>query len=106
MAMSDKMQSMEEMTKSLMEDRKMSKPKTEEGSLVAKEVEVSGAFEDQLMKMYQDMVDQGYRGTFEQFLIDMSLGGEDFDPATAMKVSKLPEGIMQLMNMMKDRKTA
>ena len=97
---------MEEMTKSLMEDRKMSKPKTEEGSLVAKEVEVSGAFEDQLMKMYQDMVDQGYRGTFEQFLIDMSLGGEDFDPATAMKVSKLPEGIMQLMNMMKDRKTA
>jgi len=23
-----------------------------------------------------------------------------------MKVSKLPEGIMQLMNMMKDRKTA
>ena len=106
MAMSDKMQSMEEMTKSLMEDRKMSKPKTEEGSLVAKEVEVSGAFEDQLMKMYKDMVDQGYRGTFEQFLIDMSLGGEDFDPATAMKVSKLPEGIMQLMNMMKNRKTA
>ena len=105
MAMSDKMQSMEEMTKSLMEDRKMSKPKTEEGSLVAKEVEVSGAFEDQLMKMYQDMVDQGYRGTFEQFLIDMSLGGEDFDPATAMKVSKLPEGIMQLMNMMKKRST-
>ena len=105
MAMSDKMPSMEEMTKSLMEDRKMSKPKTEEGSLVAKEVEVSGAFEDQLMKMYQDMVDQGYRGTFEQFLIDMSLGGEDFDPATAMKVSKLPEGIMQLMNMMKKRST-
>ena len=105
MAMSDKMPSMEEMTKSLMEDRKMSKPKTEEGSLVAKEVEVSGAFEDQLMKMYKDMVDQGYRGTFEQFLIDMSLGGEDFDPATAMKVSKLPEGIMQLMNMMKKRST-
>ena len=106
MAMSDKMPSMEEMTKSLMADRKMSKPKTEEGSLVAKEVEVSGAFEDQLMKMYKDMVDQGYKGTFEQFLIDMSLGGEDFDPATAMKISKLPEGIMQLMNMMKDRKTA
>ena len=105
MAMSDKMPSMEEMTKSLMEDRKMSKPKTEEGSLVAKEVEVSGAFEDQLMKMYKDMVDQGYKGTFEQFLIDMSLGGEDFDPATAMKVSKLPEGIMQLMNMMKKRST-
>ena len=105
MAMSDKMPSMEEMTKSLMEDRKMSKPKTEEGSLVAKEVEVSGAFEDQLMKMYKDMVDQGYKGTFEQFLIDMSLGGEDFDPATAMKVSKLPEGIMQLMNMMQNKRT-
>ena len=105
MAMSDKMPSMEEMTKSLMADRKMSKPKTEEGSLVAKEVEVSGAFEDQLMKMYKDMVDQGYKGTFEQFLIDMSLGGEDFDPATAMKVSKLPEGIMQLMNMMQNKRT-
>ena len=106
MAMSDKMPSMAEMTKSLMEDRKMSKPKTEEGSLVAREVQVAGDFENQLMKMYKDMVDQGYKGSFEEFLIDMSLGGEDFDPATAMKVSKLPEGIMQLMNMMKDRKTA
>ena len=106
MAMSDKMPSMEEMTKSLMADRKMSKPKTEEGSLVAREVEVAGDFENQLMKMYKDMVDQGYKGSFEEFLIDMSLGGEDFDPATAMKVSELPEGIMQLMNMMKDRKTA
>ena len=106
MAMSDKMQSMEEMTKSLMEDRKMSKPKTEEGSLVAREVEVAGDFENQLMKMYQDALEQGYKGSFEEYLIDISLGGEDFDPATAMKVSKLPEGIMQLMNMMKDRKTA
>ena len=105
MAMSDKMPSMEEMTKSLMEDRKMSKPKTEEGSLVAKEVEVSGAFEDQLMKMYQDAVEQGYKGSFEEYLIDISLGGEDFDPATAMKVSKLPEGIMQLMNMMQNKRT-
>ena len=34
-----------------------------------------------------------------------SKGGEDFDPATAMKVSKLPEGIMQLMNMMQNRRT-
>ena len=106
MAMSDKMPSMEEMTKSLMEDRKMSKPKTEEGSFVAREVEVAGDFENQLMKMYQDAVEQGYKGSFEEYLIDISLGGEDFDPATAMKVSKLPEGIMQLMNMMKDRKTA
>ena len=106
MAMSDKMPSMEEMTKSLMADRKMSKPKTEEGSLVAREVEVAGDFENQLMKMYQDALEQGYKGSFEEYLIDISLGGEDFDPATAMKVSKLPEGIMQLMNMMKDRKTA
>ena len=106
MAMSDKMPSMEEMTKSLMEDRKMSKPKTEEGSLVAREVQVAGDFENQLIKMYQDAVEQGYKGSFEEYLIDISLGGEDFDPATAMKVSKLPEGIMHLMNMMKDRKTA
>jgi hypothetical protein len=106
MAMSDKMPSMEEMTKSLMEDRKMSKPKTEEGSLVAREVQVAGDFENQLIKMYQDAVEQGYKGSFEEYLIDISLGGEDFDPSTAMKVSKLPEGIMQLMNMMKDRKTA
>ena len=105
MAMSDKMPSMEEMTKSLMEDRKMSKPKTEEGSLVAREVQVAGDFENQLIKMYQDAVDQGYKGSFEEYLIDISLGGEEFDPSSPMKVSKLPEGIMQLMNMMKDRKT-
>ena len=106
MAMSDKMPSMAEMTKSLMEDRKMLKPKTEEGSLVAREVQVAGDFENQLMKMYQDAVDQGYKGSFEEYLIDISLGGEEFDPSSPMKVSKLPEGIMQLMNMMKDRKTA
>jgi len=88
-----------------MEDRKMSKPKTEEGSLVAREVQVAGDFENQLMKMYQDAVEQGYKGSFEEYLIDISLGGEDFDPATAMKVSKLPEGIMQLMNMMQNRRT-
>jgi len=106
MAMSDKMPSMEEMTKSLMADRKMSKPKTEEGSITAKEVEVTGDFENQLMKMYQDALEQGYKGSFEEYLIDISLGGEEFDPSSPMKVSKLPEGIMQLMNMMKDRKTA
>ena len=106
MAMSDKMPSMEEMTKSLMADRKMSKPKTEEGSLVAKEVEVTGDFENQLIKMYQDAVDQGYKGSFEEYLIDISLGGEEFDPSSPMKVSKLPEGIMQLMKMMQNRKTA
>ena len=106
MAMSDKMPSMEEMTKSLMEDRKMSKPKTEEGSLVAREVQVAGDFENQLMKSYEAAVEQGYKGSFEEYLIDISLGGEEFDPSSPMKVSKLPEGIMQLMNMMKDRKTA
>ena len=104
MAMSDKMPSMEEMTKSLMEDRKMSKPKTEEGSLVAREVQVAGDFENQLMKMYQDAVEQGYKGTFFDFLIDRM--DTEFDPSSPMRVSKLPEGIMQLMNMMKDRKTA
>ena len=56
--------------------------------------------------MYQDAVEQGYKGSFEEYLIDISLGGEEFDPSSPMKVSKLPEGIMQLMNMMKDRKTA
>ena len=106
MAMSDKMPSMEEMTKSLMEDRKMSEPKTKEGSVTAREVEVAGEFEDMLMKMYNEAVDQGYKGSFEEYLIDISLGGEEFDPSSPMKVSKLPEGIMQLMNMMKDRKTA
>ena len=105
MAMSDRMPSMEEMTKALVADRKMSKPKTEEGSLVAREVQVAGDFENQLMKMYQDAVDQGYKGSFEEYLIDISLGGEEFDPSSPMRVSKLSEGIMQLMNMMKDRKT-
>ena len=105
MAMSDKMPSMEEMTKSLMEDRKMSKSKTEEGSLVAREVQVAGDFENQLIKMYQDAVEQGYKGSFEEYLIDISLGGEEFDPSSPMKVSKLPEGIMQLMNMMQNKRT-
>jgi len=106
MAMSDKMPSMEEMTKSLMEDRKMSKPKTEEGSLVAREVQVAGDFENQLIKSYEAAVEQGYKGSFEEYLIDISLGGEEFDPSSPMKVSKLPEGIMQLMKMMQNRKTA
>jgi len=104
MAMSDKMPSMEEMTKSLMADRKMSKPKTEEGSLKAREVEVAGAFEEELLKKFRKAVEGGYKGTFEEYLFDqMKLGFED---ETMMRVSELPEGIMQLMNMMKDRKTA
>ena len=65
----------------------MSMPtRSPDGSLKAREVEVAGSF--------------------EEYLIDISLGGEEFDPSSPMKVSKLPEGIMQLMNMMKDRKTA
>ena len=84
----------------------MSMPtRSPDGSLKAREVEVAGEFEDQLMKMYDEAVEQGYKGSFEEYLIDISLGGEEFDPSSPMKVSKLPEGIMQLMNMMKDRKT-
>ena len=86
--------------------RKMSMPtRSPDGSIKAREVEVAGEFEDQLMKMYDEAVEQGYKGSFQEYLIDISLGGEDFDPATAMKVSKLPEGIMQLMNMMQNKRT-
>ena len=125
MAMSDKMRSIEDMISPLMRGetkrsigpagasivsddgmRIKTSPKKEEGSITAKEVEVTGDFENQLMKMYQDALEQGYKGSFEEYLIDISLGGEEFDPSSPMKVSKLPEGIMQLMNMMKDRKTA
>ena len=106
MTMSDRMKSMDDMTKALVADRKMSMPtRSPDGSLKAREVEVAGAFEDQLMKMYDEAVEQGYKGSFQEYLIDISLGGEDFDPATAMKVSKLPEGIMQLMNMMQNKRT-
>ena len=48
----------------------MSKPKTEEGSLVAREVEVAGAFEEELLKKFRKAVEGGYRGTFEEFLIN------------------------------------
>ena len=75
-----------------------------EGSVTAREVEVAGEFEDILMKMYDEAVEQGYKGSFFDFLIDRM--DTEFDPSSSMKVSKLPEGIMQLMNMMKDRKTA
>ena len=103
MAMSDKMPSMEEMTKSLMADRKMSKPKTEEGSLVAREVEVAGAFEEELLKKYEAAKERGFKGTFYEYLMDqMKL---EFDDETMMRVSKLPEGIMQLINMMQNKRT-
>ena len=57
-----------------------------------------------MIKKFRKAVEGGFRGSFEEFLIDqMKLGFED---ETMMRVSELPEGIMQLMNMMKDRKTA
>ena len=78
-------------------------PKTSDGSVKAREVEVAGEFEDMAMKLYQEAVEQGYKGTFFDFLIDRM--DTEFDPSSPMKVSKLPEGIMQLMNMMKNRRT-
>ena len=105
MAMSDRMPSMEEMTKALVADRKMSEPKTKEGSVTAREVEVAGEFEDMLMKMYDEAVEQGYKGTFFDFLIDRM--DEDFDPASPMRVSRLAEemkGIPSVMDMKMLRK--
>jgi len=122
MAMSDKMRSIEDMISPLMRGetkrsigpagasivsddgmRIKTSPKTEEGSLKAREVEVAGEFEDMLMKMYNEAVDQGYKGTFFDFLIDRM--DTEFDPSSPMRVSKLPEGIMQLMNMMQNKRT-
>ena len=74
-----------------------------EGSVKAREVEVAGEFEDMVMKLYQEAVEQGYKGTFFDFLIDRM--DTEFDPSSPMRVSKLPEGIMQLMKMMQNRKT-
>ena len=78
-------------------------PKTSDGSVKAREVEVAGEFEDMAMKLYQEAVEQGYKGTFFDFLIDRM--DEEFDPASPMRVSRLPEGIMQLMNMMQNKRT-
>ena len=122
MAMSDKMRSIEDIISPLMKSetkrsigpagasivsddgmRIKTLPKKEEGSITAKEVEVTGAFEDEIMKMYQDAVEQGYKGTFFDFLIDRM--DTEFDPSSPMRVSKLPEGIMQLMNMMQNKRT-
>lgn len=74
-----------------------------EGSVTAREVEVAGEFEDMLMKMYDEAVEQGYKGSFFDFLIDRM--DEEFDPASPMRVSRLPKGIMQLMNMMQNKRT-
>ena len=78
-------------------------PKTSDGSVKAREVEVAVEFEDMAMKLYQEAVEQGYKGTFFDFLIDRM--DEEFDPASPMRVSRLPEGIMQLMNMMQNKRT-
>ena len=121
MAMSDKMRSIEDMISPLMRGetkrsigpagasivsddgmRIKTSPKEEEGSITAKEVEVSGAFEDEIMKMYQDAVEQGYKGSFYDFLIDRM--GSEFDDESLMRVSETPEGIMQLMNMLKNKR--
>ena len=85
-------------------DKDKSMPtRSPDGSLKAREVEVAGEFEDQLMKSYEAAVEQGYKGTFFDFLIDQM--DEEFDPASTMRVSRLPEGIMQLMNMMQNKRT-
>jgi len=140
MAMSDRMQSMEEMTKALIADSKMSEPKTKDRSITTTEkqvtmsdpdmfddlyqlyenevrkgykgsfndflidrreadvdIPVAGEFEDMLMKMYNEAVNQGYKGTFYDFLIDRM--DTEFDPSSPMRVSKLPEGIMQLIDL-------
>ena len=82
----------------------MSMPtRSPDGSLKAREVEVAGAFEDELLKKYRKAVEGGYRGSLEDYLFDqMKL---EFDDETMMRVSKLPEGIMQLMNMMQNKRT-
>ena len=67
------------------------------------DVPVAGEFEDMLMKMYDEAVEQGYKGSFFDFLIDRM--DTEFDPSSPMRVSKLPEGIMQLMNMMQNKRT-
>ena len=67
------------------------------------DVPVAGQFEDMLMKKYEDAVEGGYKGTFFDFLIDQM--DPEFDPAESIRVSRLPEGIMQLMNMMQNRRT-
>ena len=78
-------------------------PKIKDGSLKAREVEVAGAFEDELLKKYRKAVEGGYRGSLEDYLFDqMKL---EFDDETMMRVSELPEGIMQLINMMQNKRT-
>ena len=88
----------------VMSDKDKSMPtRSPDGSLKAREVEVAGAFEDELLKKYRKAVEGGYRGSLEDYLFDqMKL---EFDDETMKRVSKLPEGIMQLMNMMQNKRT-
>lgn len=114
MAMSDRMKSIADMTSSMTtrspertidqpDMKTMSMPtRSPDGSITAREVQVAGEFEDMLMKNYESAIEQGYKGTFFDFLIDQM--DEEFDPSSPMRVSKLPEGIMQIMKMMQDRK--
>ena len=74
-----------------------------EGSVTAREVEVAGAFEEELLKKYEDAKEAGYTGSFYDFLMDQM--DPDFDPAERIRISRLPEGIMQLMNMMQNKRT-
>ena len=77
--------------------RKMSMPtRSPDGSIKAREVEVAGEYEDMLMKNYEAAVEQGYKGSFFDFLIDQM--DEDFDPASPMRVSRL-KGIPSVMDM-------
>jgi len=70
--------------------RKMSMPtRSPDGSLKAREVEVAGEFEDQLMKSYEAAVEGGYKGSFFDFLIDQM--DPEFDPAESIRVSRLAE---------------
>ena len=82
----------------------MSMPtRSPDGSLKAREVEVAGEYQDMLMKKYEAAKEGGYKGTFYEYLMDqMKL---EFDDETMMRVSKLPEGIMQLINMMQNKRT-
>ena len=86
--------------------RKMSMPtRSPDGSIKAREVEVAGEFEDMAMKLYQEAVEQGYKGTFFDFLIDRI--DPEFDPADSIRVSKLAEqmkGIPSVMDMKMLRK--
>ena len=81
----------------VMSDKDKSMPtRSPDGSLKAREVEVAGEFEDMLMKNYEAAVEQGYKGTFFDFLIDQM--DEEFDPASPMRVSRL-KGIPSVMDM-------